>query len=236
LADASVGDIIAQNLRNIGDGAAEAAPPVEELVDVLEGVDLSGFEAEVANLEASFNRLPSGLDAAREALRDDENEIVTDFTKFLDELEDELAAQAAFRADIDILRRLGLDNLADVFETEGLDSAAALADAVANPAEAQRANALLEAQAEDAAASYRQAFIAALESEDFTAAVRVRLIIDELNIDPTLPPTNEVVTGRPGPVSQQGSVTVVQNFDNTPSPTTETERAAQQINALLNVS
>jgi hypothetical protein len=232
-------DEIARALADVGDAAATSIPLLSgfgEGVAKIADADIDGL---IADLETQFERLPDGLDAAAAALRDAENEIVTDFTDFLTNLETELEARAAFADNIAILRLLGLDDLADVFADAGLEAAAALADAVANPEEARRAEQLLDDAARSQAERFTTTFLGEIANfvptEGLTIPVNILAKLEGVTFGnlPALP--NLVVGGgsvnRPGGPNQP---TINQFFDNTPSSTTETTRAAQAVSSLIN--
>lgn len=229
---------IPRDFEAVGDAAEEAIPGLDGLEEALAQFDADTIETQINAIEAQFNRLPTGLDAAAEALRDDEGEIVSDFSKFLRDLDDEISARAQFRENIDLLERMGLDQLAEVFRQEGLDAAAALADAVANPEEAARAEALLDEDARRLADSFRATFAEQMTAGiDITIPVNATAAVQSLittGIDPSQALAEIVAQGgRPsGPITDlnQGTGTnVTQNFFTEPRPTVNTERARQAV-------
>lgn len=237
-AEASSGDIIAANLAAIGTAAGDAAPEVEEFSSALAGFEAPDFSAEIDALEAQFDRLPDGLDAVGDALRNEENEIIGDFSTFLANLEDELAARQDFADNIASLRAAGFGDLADAFTEQGLEAAEALADAVANPEEAARAEAALDEFAEQQAQSFRSTISDVIQASplDLTIPLNVVGVIQSLQLE-GLPGQDaaQIVGGAGAGPNVGGGVTVniEQNFDNTPSANTETQRAAQQAAAVV---
>lgn len=230
---------IADAVARAGDAAKGSAAGVSTFTQAVADLDFEGINTAFNEIETQFNRLPDGLDAAAAALRDDENEIVEDFTDFLDQLDDEIAARQAFRDNLAILRAMGLDNLEEVFTEAGLDAAAALADAVANPEEARRAEALLAEDARNQAAAVRDAFTEELQGLpiDLTLPVNITAAIQSLQVQglDALDAVNVVGAAGAGPNIGAG-VTVNQTFVSEPAPTPATARAAQQANAIITQS
>ena len=155
-------DELARGAERAGRAATEGAEGVDDFAKAMAELSQARIDETIQALEDQFTRLPDALDAAAAALRDSENEIVEDFTIFLDNLDAELEARAEFATNIAILMALGLDDLAAVFELAGLNAARALADAVANPDEARKAERKLEGFAEAQAAAFNTAFLGEL--------------------------------------------------------------------------
>lgn len=234
---------MADALNGTADAAAAAAPPMESLADALADLELPDLTAGVAEFDRIFSSLPSSLDAAGEAMRNEENEITSDFTSFLSDLESELESRRAFTDNLAILRAMGLDDLAATFEAEGLEAAGLLADAVANPAEAARAEAALDdfaqQQAESYAGVFRDTLAQALQAQslDLTIPLNVIGAVQSLQLQ-GLDATSAVqVVGASGAGPNIGAggggFAVTQNFYTEPSPTVDTVRAGQNINALI---
>jgi hypothetical protein len=100
----------------------------------------------IDQLGQAVETLPGTMEAAAAALRDEQGEIVEDFDTFFTNLQDQLAQREQFESNLAILRALGLDNLADVFDDAGLEAASALADAISNPQSATEAERQLSGQ------------------------------------------------------------------------------------------
>jgi hypothetical protein len=162
MAEASVGDIIAGNLAasmvEMGEAAGAAEGPVNEFGLTIARLNQINLEGTVGDISGFFDQLPTELDAAAEAMRDTEGEIETDLTDFFARLQENLAAQAAFADNLDLLRSLGFDALADAFAAEGIESAPLLADAIANPLESAEVEAALDAAAAANAVRYLDAW------------------------------------------------------------------------------
>lgn len=230
--------------RDVGPNIERSAEGVAEFRARVSEIRASQVAEEVEGIADTFGQLPDEMDAAAAALRDTEDEIVTDFTDFLSNLEEEIEARRAFRTNIAILQAMGLDDLAQVFTEEGLDAAAALADAVANPEEARRAEAALDAEAEAIGGSFRQTLIDAIEgtgldlslSADATIAIN-SLVISGLDRAAAQAEVGRQVIGEVGGVGgpgAQGGTVVVQNFEGfTPTPA-DLARAGQSANAVIN--
>jgi hypothetical protein len=229
-------DELVDGVSNVGGAAGSAAPEVAAFLAAfqpLTEVEASQFSGLVGQFEAEVSRLPSSLDAAREALQDTEGKIVSDFSVFLLNLEDELRQRAEFAGNLEILRAMGLDDLAETFTEVGLDAAAALADAVVNPEEARRAEELLDEQARTLADSFLQTFLQeTLPGLDLTLPVRVTLLRQIMGITGDPIPGgggDEIINGRP--VAPQ---TVIEKVEFPPSenPTTDAARVIQYVNSI----
>jgi hypothetical protein len=100
----------------------------------------------INTLGTSVGDLSGSFDAAQAALKDAEGNIVDDFDTFFTNLQKQIEARNTFESNLGILRAFGLENLATVFADAGLEAAAALAGAVADPAKAAQAEAELTGQ------------------------------------------------------------------------------------------
>lgn len=259
-AGVSIFDLISgtQALTDAQQAAADSLGPMA--LRFLEQVDA------IDTLEAEIGALPGAMDAAAAALEDSEGQIVEDFGTFFENLQGELAKREAFESNLAILRALGLEDLAAVFDQAGLDAAAALADAVANPAEAQAAQDALSGQAAEDASTYVETFKETIEGLPISQALidniisaaeqadspevraALRALAESLQLEipitfgplPTLPTfTDPSIRGRvedrggQGNSQLQGGVVVNQTFVTEPQPTTQTERAAAEINSVV---
>jgi hypothetical protein len=224
------------SMQAVGATASDTAGELEEFARAGSKIRDADIDGIIADLETQFDRLPDALDGAAAALRDEENKIVEDFTDFLDNLTEELEAREAFVTDIVILRALGLDDLAQVFTEAGLESAAALADAIANPEEARRAEAQLEEFATNQAETFTTTFLSAIDDfippDGLRVPVNIIAELEGLTLGGFLPALENLVIPAVG-TGAGGQVVVNQFFDNTPSPTTETTRAAQEASSLI---
>jgi hypothetical protein len=242
LADASVGDIIAQNLRGAGEAAAEATPLIIDMASSIEAIEQAfgdfSVEDSISPVVDLIGSLPDAMSGAAAALRTEEGEIEDDFGAFLGNLEDELGRRQAFADDIALLRSLGLEDLADTFAAEGLDAAGALADAVANPEEAARAEALLDQFAVDQAESFRSEFAREMEQAlDLTIPINLTLAIQALTAIGFGGQSAAEAIGAQGLGPNVG--TVVNNTQNFNSPTisdTDVQRANQAVNGIIAVN
>lgn len=238
-------------LLRLGAAARDTTPNIERSAE-----GLAAFRAQVNEIRAGqiaeemeavgavFNQLPDEMDAAAAALRDSEGEIVTDFTDFLSNLEDEIEARQAFRSNVAILQAMGLDDLAQVFADAGLESAAALADAVANPEEAARAEALLDAEAERIGDSFRQTLVDVIQAADLdlTIGADATIAIQSLVLSGLDTATAQATVGNEqrravgGVGSAAGDQTIINNTQNfegfTPSDT-DLARANQAVHGVI---
>lgn len=155
------------------------APSLQNLVGSLSASTLVFLEQvdAINELDTEIGLLPQAMDAAAAALEDSEGNIVEDFSTFFDNLQAELAKREAFESNLAILRALGLDDLATVFDEAGVEAAAALADAVADPGEAAAANAALTGAGQEQANAYIASFEEAIAGLPVTQAL-VQNIID----------------------------------------------------------
>jgi hypothetical protein len=242
LADASVGDIIAQNLRGAGEAAAEATPLIIDMASSIEAIEQAfgdfSVEDSITPVVDLIGSLPDAMSGTAAALRDDEGEIEEDFSTFLSNLEDELTQRQAFADDIAILRAMGLDDLADAFAAAGLEASKAAADAVANPEEAARAEALLDQFAVDQANSFRDEFAREMEQAlDLTIPINLTLAIQALTAIGFGGQSAAEAIGAQGLGPNVG--TVVNNTQNFNSPTisdTDVQRANQAVNGIIAVN
>lgn len=204
--------------------------------------DLDPLKAEI---ERNIGQLPDALSAAREALRDEENEIVEDFGAFFDNLQGALQARVDFATNIDLLRAMGFDELADAFQAAGLDSASALADGISDP------RALAEAEREIEEFNERLAGFARADLErrlldflddPFNIPINVEGIINTINVPGIgrgLIENIQIGTGQPNLPPGGGSgggggaqilgTNITNNFYSTPQPTTDTARINQAL-------
>ena len=242
LADASVGDIIAQNLRGAGEAAEEATPLIIDMASSIEAIEQAfgdfSVEDSITPVVDLIGSLPDAMSGAAAALRTEEGEIEDDFGAFLGNLEDELGRRQAFADDIALLRSLGLEDLADTFAAEGLDAAGALADAVANPEEAARAEALLDQFAVDQANSFRDEFAREMEQAlDLTIPINLTLAIQALSAIGLGGAAEAIGAGGAGP-NVGGGVTVnnTQNFNSPTISDTDIQRANQAVNGIIAVN
>lgn len=246
-AQASAGDIIAENLRGIGDAAGEAAPEVETFGAAVASFPASNIADIVDDIESELDRLPGLLEGARTALEGEDGP-VSDADTFIGNLLTDLEELENFQADINIARALGLDDTAALAVELGPEFAGVLADAIEDPATAAQLESAIEGFADAEAAFTKQAITTSL-LEQFEDAVEVPLNIDFILQNVRLPGAGNLLENidlGPGPSGGggggqerrgrgSGGVVVVQNFDNTPGPNTETQRAAQQVNAMIQV-
>lgn len=208
--------------------------------------DLDPLKAEI---ERNISQLPDALSAAREALRDEENEIVEDFGAFFDNLQGALQAREDFATNIDLLRAMGFDELADAFQAAGLDSAAALADGISDP------RALAEAEREIEEFNERLASFARSDLErrlldflddPFQIPINIEGIINSINIPGIgqgLIENIQLGTGQPNPppgggggggdFNPLGNNTITNNFYTAPQPTTDTQRINQALRSFV---
>lgn len=153
LADAS--DTTGVSIQRLVADYDTLSPELQEAANVLDLSTVKFLEqgAAIEELSGDIGALQGSMDAAAQALRDSEGEIVSDFSSFFDNLQEELQNREAFESNLAILRSFGLDNLAEVFDEAGTDAADALADAVANLDQARTAEADLEGKGADLGSS-----------------------------------------------------------------------------------
>src|SRR5690606_31930516 len=199
--------------------------------------------------ERNIGQLPDALSAAREALRDEENEIVEDFGEFFDNLQGALQARVDFATNIDLLRAMGFNELADAFQAAGLDSAAALADGISDP------RALAEAEREIEEFNKRLAGFARADLErrlldflddPFNIPINIEGIINSINIPGIgrglieniqipggagggvpLPPS-----GSSGGNNRPSGNNIINHFYTTPQPDSDTQRINQALRGI----
>ena len=219
--------------------AAGFGVSIAQIEASLTGLRSSTADFDFSELETAFREeLPNALDAAGEALRDEEGEIVSDFGTFLAQLQEELAAATEFQTNLDLLRSLGFDDLATVFEQAGIESAGALADGLANPAELAAAERALEDAAREMARAEAEAFgrdVRAFIEQFDPIEMPIVLVPDFSRITgaslPLLPGDRAGVSDT-SPVSTGGGGGTTVNFFTEPRPTTQTSRAIQSIATL----
>jgi hypothetical protein len=190
-------------------------------------VQFDQLQDEIEASARAFADITDPVEAARDALRDAEGEIIEDFETFFANFQAQLAARQAFADNLALLRALGLDELADLFQAQGLEAAAALADAVANPEEAARANSQLEENARNQATVYEAEFR--------------RQLLDLFIANPLIAPIIADITGvrtpeffgAPGDIPRGGEVTVNINNPRTNDLNSDAARAAQVIGSVV---
>lgn len=253
-----VADAAGISLAELLNDTEQLGPEFSDLADQVSGGTLRFLESidRIDELQNEIGQLPGSMEAAQAALKTSEDEIVTDFTDFFDNLLNEIEAREAFESNLAILRAFGLDALADTFDQAGLEASTALADAVANPQEAADAEAALDGQyagvADSVVATMREVIesqpvsqalidnlIAAAALAD-TPEVRAALLAlaDSLALeipvtfgDPGTPTFSAAgflpeFTGAPG-------VNVTNNFFTEPNPTTDTARVEQATSSVI---
>jgi hypothetical protein len=230
----------ADGIRDIAEAAAEAVPLVniaaQSFADFTRGIETDQILADIDELEAAFQQLPDGLDAAAAAMRTEEGEIETDFDKFLANLRDELARTQEFNAGIDILEGLGLDNLAQFFRDAGIESLELLRDGLTDPAALQAAEDALDANAAILAGSFAAEFglkvaeFVAIEGQKFGL---IEMPAVEIPFVPVVrPPDFSGIFAGEGPTGNLG-FEITQNFNVAETPTSDRARAAQAINGVV---
>lgn len=207
--------------------------------------DLDPLKAEI---ERNIGQLPDALSAVREALRDEENGIVEDFGEFFDNLQGALQAREEFARNIDLLRAMGFNELADAFQAAGLDSAAALADGISDPRALAEAEREIEEFNEQLAAFARADLERRLFDfldDPFQIPINIEGILNSVNIPGIgrglieniqipggagggvpLPPSG---SGGGGGSSLPLGNNITNNFYTAPQPTTDTERIKQAL-------
>jgi hypothetical protein len=123
------------------EAAIDAVPPISDAAEEILALSLAGKSLEdffpdlgAEGIIEPIDAMVGALDAAKEAMRDDEGEIVADLETFFDNLNSGLADRLDFTQNLAILRARGQDLVADVFEGLGPEEGATfLADAVDNP-------------------------------------------------------------------------------------------------------
>lgn len=210
--------------------------------------DLSPLRDEI---DQTIGQLPTALDAARSAMRDDQNEIVDDFSTFLSNLRKELAAQTEFDRNLNILENLGFGDLAAQFRELGFSEevASLLAQAIRDPAASAEAEAAIDAYNDRLAEFWRQDLLQSLLSQvtdPFQIPINIEGILNSINIPgigqglipnlqlgsgtPNLPPGGGGGGGGGGP--NVPVAFVEQNFYTQPEPDTATERLKQAVRAI----
>lgn len=231
-------DEVRNAIEEVGPGAQRTAVALTDFGQSLsrlvsQDLDLSG---QVARIQSSLAELPTTLSAAAAALKDSEGDIITDFSDFLANIDEEIAARATFRRNIALLHVFGLDLLAETFADAGLDAAQALADAVANPEEAALAEQKLQAAAKQQAREFATAFGTTVGQE------LANLSPPEIEVIPVLGALDtsglnflniNVGAGAPGFGGGEPATVINQNFYDTPAPTTSTARAAQSASSIV---
>lgn len=211
--------------------------------------DLGPLRDEIDN---TIGQLPNSLDAARAAMRDDENEIVDDFADFLDNLQAELTARDEFNRNLNILENLGFGDLADQFRELGFSEevAALLAQAIDDPAASAEAERAIDAYNDRLAEFWRQDLLQSLleqVTDPFKIPFNIEGILNSINIPgigqglienlqlgsgtPNLPPGGGGGGGGGGGPNVPVAF-VEQNFYTQPEPDTATERLKQAVRAI----
>ncbi len=174
-------DEVARVLKITGAAGAEAAPDIALFGEALAGTadDLRRGEvnAAIAELEAQFDSLPGVIGAAADAIKTEGDEVIESLTEFIIDFRDALEALETFEANLAILRALGLENVADIFEGLGPENAAQLAaDAVLNPAEAQEMADIIAGTVSTVGPQITGAIADSISSEPVTDALIDRII------------------------------------------------------------
>lgn len=225
---------LADAITGVGAATTTARGPLTDFGRSLSTLVEQDFDFNIDEIRAGLDELPSIFSGAAEALRDEENNIISDFNDFLDSFEDQIAAQGAFNRNVSLLESLGFDRLAQLFRDAGIDSAAALQDGLNDPAALAAREASLDAAAARDAANYATAFgatvgadLAALSPPEFTV-IPVLGPLDTSSLSDFL--SINVGTGSPG--FGQGETTVI-NYNGILPSTTEEARTSQQVAALV---
>lgn len=244
---------LATDLHLLGPAAVDAATGVTQSIEEMEaalGRRSLNLEPITAEIEGTFDALAASMDAVKNSLRDDENEIVDDFAAFFDNLERELQTQLDFARNIDILRAMGLDDLADQLEPLGPEFGGLVADAIANPETARDAERALDQFAEDMGRFAHDALLRELleqVTDPFKIPINIEGILNSVNIPGIgrglieniqipggagggvpLPPGG----GGGGNNLPVGGTNITNNFYSQPQPTTDTERIKQALRTI----
>lgn len=242
----------------LGDDAEAAIPKIDAFAIALFEAGQTRFQIDISEeidrLEAQFAELPTAFDGVREALRDEEGEIVDDFGDFADNLVSELQAQLDFVANLNLLREMGFDDLADRFAELGPEYAGILADGLADPAALGRAEDAIDAYERAIDEGLRQATtesvtaaidsihdledaLDSLEDVDITASVFLELTGPGAEFAGSFGTgslrTSELQAGQ---TSVPGQTTVNNQtiiFETEPQPTTDTSRIVQASRSII---
>lgn len=209
--------------------AEDLPPAAQEFATAFAGINFDAQIAQIRNVSTEIADLPDLLGDVRDALRDEEGGIVDDFGEFFANLEAELAARREFQGNLQILQALGFDDLADAFAQIGEDAAGALADAIANPADAARAEAALEQQAVIDANAYASTFRDQLAADFLASPVEVQLAYLS---DPNFQETLNIAPFGGG----QGVGDIIVNINNpqTNNLTSDARRAGNEVSNIVN--
>ena len=162
----------------------EALPPELQAaagaVDESTAAFLRQMEA-IDHLQQPIGALPGTMEEAAAALSDAEGKIVEDFDIFVEQMRERLEARQAFETNLAILRALGLDDLANIFDEAGLPSATALADAIASPEKLEEAKSLLEGDFGSTATDLMGVIGTAVEGDDQTKIALIDNLIQAAN-------------------------------------------------------
>ena len=213
----------AQQIEVTTDALARMDAELAQIMGVAQTVAPTvGIEAFLAG----FDAVQESMEAARQALHDDEGEIITDLDTFFDNLNTQFAEQLEFARGIATLRSRGQDQLADFFQAEGEGALEALNQAINDPAKANEIETTFEQQQEDLAAAGFHAFDSALKQ--LILGLEPPPVVIPLTFG-GLPdfPISALTAGQVGPA---GKIEV--NFYDTPQPTTDTTRITQSVAAI----
>jgi len=256
-----VADDAGISLSQLLNDTEQLGPEFQNLAGQVSGGTLRFLESieRIDELQNEIEQLPGSMEAAQAALRDSENEIVSDFSDFFDNLLEEIEAREAFESNLAILRAFGLDALADTFDQAGLEAAEALADAVANPTEAQAAEAALDGQYQGVAQSVIDTMRETIEGQPVTQSLIDNLIAAAAQADTpevraallalaeSLSLEIPVTFGDPGTptfsaaqflpeFTGAGGAQVEVNFFTEPNPTTDTARVEQAVSSVIGLA
>jgi len=258
-------DEIARGAERAGRAAADAAPGFFEIAEGSEAFAESLRRAEIntaiSELESQFDTLPGVLGAAASAIKTEGGKVLKNLDDFATDFREALEALEAFEFNLLILRALGLDNLADIFEDLGPEEAAqAAADAVLDPAAAQEMSDIIAGRVKVVGSDMINSVAESIISEPVTDALIDAIIegardantpaarqaaLDLANIlTVTIPITfgefpaltvAEAIVVSEGIDIEPGrrGFEITQVFESTPDANTDTERAAQQIAAII---
>lgn len=223
-----------RGIEGVGAAAAGATPVVITFLDALDAPQQAELDQFLGAVDAAVVALADQMSATQEAMRTSEGEIVDDFDTFLDNLQSELTDRAAFASNVNILRAMGLDDLAAKFEAVGVEANQLLADGLSDPAALIEAERLLDDQLAAVADNTMQAFLDSPAFDNLSLPIKVNIIAEIASIaweqgNFTPPPLDELrLPSTLGPAPN----TIIQNFYTEPDETTTTARIGQIVRAI----
>lgn len=219
---------------------SEISDTAKAILDLsLAGESLAGFAPDLGTpgFVADLDTMTAAMDTARLAFKNDADEIITDFTAFVEDLGAELDARIEFERNLALLGDAGFDALAAVFRERGPEAAGLLAQAVTDPTGAAQAEADLDAFGGDMAEAEFTGFDTKLKqliAGYDVMPVEIPLVFGSVGPLPTFPQLTGVIPagvgGQGGFGPQSAGPTII--FQDTPAPSTVTQQITQSISRI----